>query len=87
MMLKMFYLYGFVRWAKCIWWAIENNYVFVYKLFEFAVEWIPAIKKKQKLSSVQKITCITAIDDKKITSAFYVSGALCFSPQSAVQIK
>ena len=38
MMLKMFYLYGFFRWTKCIWCTIENNYFLFYKLFEFAVE-------------------------------------------------
>ena len=27
MMLKMFYLQGFVRWTKCIWWVVENNYM------------------------------------------------------------
>ena len=36
---------------------------------------------KQKLSSIQKITCITAIADKKI-SLLCVSGVLCFPPQS-----
>ena len=24
MMLKISYLYGFVRWTKCIWWAVEK---------------------------------------------------------------
>ena len=57
-------LYGFVRWTNCIWWAIENNYLLVYILFEFAIEWIPAIRNKTELSSVQKITCIIAIADK-----------------------
>ena len=37
----------------------------MYKLFEFAVEWIPAIRNKAELSSVQKIACITAMADKK----------------------
>ena len=46
MVLKMFYLYGFVRWTKCIWWALENNYLLVYKIFEFAVECITAVKKE-----------------------------------------
>ena len=46
----------------------------MYKLFEFAVEWIPAIKNKAEVSSVQKITCITAMADKKIISVFCVSG-------------
>ena len=56
MMLKMFFLYGFVRWGNSIWWAIENTYLLFYKFFEFPVEWIPAIRNKteQKLSSVQK---------------------------------
>ena len=71
-MLKMFYLYGFVWWTKCICWAIENNYLLFYKLIEFAVEWIPATEIKQKLSSVQNITCITAIVHKKIRSVFFV---------------
>ena len=42
---------------------------------------------KQKLSSVQKITCITANVDDKIISLFYVFGVLCLQTQSAVQIK
>ena len=48
----------------------------MYKLFEFAVEWIPAIRNKAELSSVQKITCITAMADKKIISVFCVSGGI-----------
>ena len=87
MMIKMFYLHGFVRWTKCIWWAIENCYIFVYKLLEFAVEWISITRIKQELSSVQKIICIITITDKKMISVFCVSGVLCFPPQPAVQIK
>ena len=86
-MLKMFYLHEFVRWTKGIWWAIENNYLLVYKLSEFAVEWIAAIRMKQKLSSVQKITCITAIADKKIGSILCVSRELYSPPQPSVQFK
>ena len=74
MMLKMFYLYGFVRWTKCIWWAIENDYLLVYQLFEFVVEWIPLIRYKAEIYSVKKITCINAIADKKIIRVFCVSG-------------
>ena len=37
-MLKMFYLHGFVGGTNWICWAIENNYLLVYKLFEFTVE-------------------------------------------------
>ena len=48
----------------------------MYKLFEFAVEWIPAIRNKAELPSVQKITCITAMADKKIISIFCVSGGI-----------
>ena len=62
-------------------------YLLVYKLFEFAVEWIPAIGNKAELSSVKKITCITAIADNKIMSVFYVSGTLRVPSQSATQIK
>ena len=29
--------------------AIENNYLLVYKLFEFAVERIPAVKNKPEI--------------------------------------
>ena len=87
MILKMFYLYGFVRWIKCIRWAIENNCLLVYKLFEFAIERIPLIKNKAELSSVQKIPCITPIADKKILSVLCVSGVLCFRPESAVKSK
>ena len=43
-------------------------------------------KVKKKLSSVQKISCITAIADKKIINAFYVIGVFCSPSQSAVQI-
>ena len=55
MMLKMFYLYGFIRWTKCIRWTIENSYLLVYKLFEFLSL---QSEIKQKLSSVQKITLL-----------------------------
>ena len=48
----------------------------MYKLFEFAAEWIPAIRNKAELSSVQKITCITSMADKKIISVFCVSGGI-----------
>ena len=78
-------MYRFTKWTKCVWWAIENNYLLIYELFEFAVEWLPATERKQKLRSVQKITCITVIADKKI-SLFCVSGALCFLPQPTVEI-
>ena len=37
-MLKMFYLYRFVGGTNWICWAIENNYLLVYKPFDFAVE-------------------------------------------------
>ena len=47
MILKMSYLYGFIRWTKCIWWAIKNNYLLV-------SEWIPAIRNKAETSQVIK---------------------------------
>ena len=84
MMLKMFYLYGFVRWTKCIWSAIENDYLFIYQLFEFVVEWIPLIRYKAEIYSVKKITCINAIADKKIIRVFCVSPVLCSPPQAAL---
>ena len=40
----------------------------------------------QKLSSVQKISCITVSPDKKVISVFCVSVVLCNPPQSPVQI-
>ena len=46
----------------------------MYKLFEFAVEWIPAIRNKAELSSIQKITCMTVMATKKIISVFCVFG-------------
>ena len=42
LMLKMFYLCEFIRWAKYIQWAIENNYLLVYKLFEF----VPSLHRR-----------------------------------------
>ena len=45
MMLKMFYLFGFVRWTKYTWWAKESNYLLVYKLFEFAC-WMNSCNQK-----------------------------------------
>ena len=42
---------------------------------------------QKKVSPVQKITCITAIADKKIISVFCVTGVLCSPPQSATEIK
>ena len=47
--------------------------------FEFAVEWIPEIRYKAELSSVQKITSITAIADKKVISVFCVSEGIALS--------
>ena len=41
---------------------------------------------KQKLSSVQKIPCITAIADKKILSTFCISEVLCCTTLSTVQV-
>ena len=79
-------MYGFVRWTKCIWWATGNNYLFVYKLFGFALEWIPAIRNKTEIIFSSKYD-ITAIADKKIVSAFCVSEVLHSPSQSAVQIK
>ena len=66
LMLKIFYLYGFVRWTKCIWSAIENNYLLVYKLLSLQLNEFPQPEIKQKYS-VQKIACINAIGDKTIT--------------------
>ena len=63
MMLKMFYLCGFVRWTKCIWWAIENNYLLVCKHFEFVIEWIPAIRNKAEVILSSKNHLHTAIAD------------------------
>ena len=48
MMIKIFYLYGFFKWAMSIWWAIEY-FLLVYKLFEFVVELIPAMRNKAKI--------------------------------------
>ena len=70
MMLKMFCLYGFVCFIY------EYGYGIVYKLFESAAEWTPAIRNKADLSSVQKITCVTAAADKEIVSIFCLSGVL-----------
>ena len=41
---------------------------------------------KQKLSSFQKITCSTAISDKKILSTFCISEVLCYPTLFNVQI-
>ena len=55
---------------------IESYYLLVYKLFEFAGEWIPAIRNKAELFSIKKITFFTAIADKKIISVFCVYGGI-----------
>ena len=62
--------------------------MFVYKLSEFTVEWIPSVRNKAGtvLSSKSHLH-ITATADKKIMSVFCVSGVLCSPPQSAVQGK
>ena len=65
--------YGFLRWIEWIWWGIQNSCLLVYKLFEFTVELIPAIKIKQKLYSVEKIT------DKKIHVFCYKKTIFCLS--------
>ena len=49
MMLKMLFLRGCVRRRKCVWWAIENNYLLVYNLFEIGIKWIPAMRKKAEI--------------------------------------
>ena len=56
--------------------AIKNKYSLVYKLFKFAVEYILLIRNKAELPSVQEITYITAMADKKIISVFCVSGGI-----------
>ena len=33
-----------------MWWAVESNYFIVYKLFEFAVQWIPAVRNKAEIT-------------------------------------
>ena len=57
------------------------------KFFEFAVEWIPAIKNKIEIIFSSKNYFYDCIADKKKGSIFYVSGVLCSPPQSGVQIK
>ena len=47
----------------------------------------PAVRNKAEITSFQKVTCITVIDDKKIENAFCVSRVLYSSPQFPVQIK
>ena len=49
---------------------MENNYLHVYRFFEFAVEWIPAVRNKAEII----FTRITAIADKKLISLLCVSG-------------
>ena len=49
---------------QSIWWARENNNLLFYKLFEFVVEWISAIRNKAE--TVHKIICITTIANTKI---------------------
>ena len=84
--LKMFYLYvssvWLSRWAKLIWWYIEENCFF--KLFEFPMEWIPTSRNKAEIIFGFKnyIHCCNCWQKKKIIS---VSVALCSTPQSAVQ--
>ena len=53
MMLKMFFLCEFVRWTKWISWAIENNCLLIYKLFEF-VSWMEFLQSN-KAEKAQKI--------------------------------
>ena len=65
----------------------HTNEKMMLKMFYLHVEWILQSEKKQKLSSVQKITCITAIADKKIRRSLSLSVVLCSPFKSAVQIK
>ena len=87
MMLKMFYLYGFVWWTKRIWWTIENNYLLVYKLFEFAVWWILTIRNKAEIifSSKNHLHYCNCWWKNKVYPVCL--GVLCPPPQSSVQIK
>ena len=71
MMLRMFFfLYRFVRWTKCIWWAIES--FLSLQMNEFLQSEI-----KQKLFPVLKFSWIAAVADKKILVVFCVSAVLC----------
>ena len=71
MMLRMFFfLYRFVRWTKCIWWAIES--FLSLQMNEFLQSEI-----KQKLFPVLKFSWIPAVADKKILVVFCVSAVLC----------
>ena len=51
-----------MTWTKCI----ENNYLLVYKVSEFAVECLPAVRNKAEII----FTCINVIAKKKIISVF-----------------
>ena len=86
-MLKMFYLYGFVRWTNYIWWAIDNNYTCSFISFlSLQLNEFLQPEAKQNLSSFQKITCITAIAegycaaDVSLLFKWIVSSALSIFP-------
>ena len=85
MMVKMFYLYWFARWTNSIWWAIENNYLHVNIVFEFAVVWIRAIRNKVEIIFSSK-------NHLHYCSCWYGNSKcilrtrlLCSPPQSAAQ--
>ena len=63
------------------------SYLLVYKLFELAVEWNPAIRNKTETILISKNHLHAAMAEKKIISVFCVSVVLHFPHQSAVQIK
>ena len=67
--------------------GIENDYLLFNKLLSLQLNEFPQSEVKQKFSSIQKITYITAIADKKIISVFCVSMVFYSPPQPAVQIK
>ena len=72
------FIYLFIYYYKLIiCWFIS---FLSYQLSEFLQSEI-----KQKLSSVQKITCVTAIADKEIISIFCVSGY--FAPHLSLLFK
>ena len=50
MMLKMFYLYEFVGWTKCIWWAIKMIVCSIIVFWILQVKNLIPSEIKQKLS-------------------------------------
>ena len=85
MILKIFYLYGFVRWTKCIWWLYNLTICSFINFLSLQLNDILQSEIKQNYLQFKKITFITAIADNKIMCIICICG-YC-APQLSLLLK